>query len=194
MNGSRFRWQALPGLLVLVLIAWAVFTVAHAQGVPQLPAPGNSSNDWGRPRGDDSIPLTSGMLGPFLPTIPNLELGFLYYFGKNVRTGRFTADYVLPFRLSADSVLFGEAHAEGWGFWKKPSVSIMTPAGFRTTTSTARRRVDLSFGGGCRTMIGERALLGVNGFYDTTRLYDKWYPSGGVGLEMATILAGGRYG
>jgi hypothetical protein len=56
------------------------------------------------------------MLGNFLPRIPNLEFGFLYYFGNNVRTGRFTADYVLPLNLSPDSVLFGEAHAEGWDF------------------------------------------------------------------------------
>jgi hypothetical protein len=130
------------------------------------------------------------MLAPFLPKIPNLEVGFLYSFGKNVRTGRFTADYVLPFKLNADSVLFGEAHAEGWDFWKRPDVSITTPAGFTTTTSTANNRVDLSFGGGYRTMLGSNTFLGVNGFYDTSRLYNRWYSSGGVGLEFAATASG----
>jgi hypothetical protein len=130
------------------------------------------------------------MLTPFLPKIPNLELGFLYSFGKNVRTGRFTADYTLPYHLSPDSVLFGEAHAEGWDFWKRPDVSITTPAGFTTTTSSANNRVDLSFGGGYRTMLGSNTFLGVNGFYDTSRLYNKWYSSGGVGLEMAANVGG----
>jgi hypothetical protein len=130
------------------------------------------------------------MLAPFLPRIPNLELGFLYSFGSNVSTGRFTADYLLPFRLSADSVLFGEAHAEGWGFWKTPTVSITTPAGITTTTSTSSNRVDLSLGGGYRTMLGANSLLGVNGFYDASRLYNDWYSSGGVGWNTLQILPG----
>jgi hypothetical protein len=177
-------------LYLFLLFTCAVFTVADAQGLPQLPNQSNPSNDCGCPRGDDAIPVSSGMLTPFLPKIPNLELGFLYSFGNNVRTGRFTADYLLPFRLSADSVLFGEAHAEGWDFWKKPSVSMTAPEGFTTTTSTTNNRVDLSFGGGYRTMLGGGTLLGVNGFYDTSRLFNKWYPSGGVGLEMAANIAG----
>ena len=67
---------------------------------------------------------------------------------------------------------------------------ITTPAGFTTTTSTANNRVDLSFGGGYRTMLGAGTLLGVNGFYDTSRLFNKWYSSGGVGLEMAATVGG----
>lgn len=130
------------------------------------------------------------MLTPFLPKIANLELGFLYSFGKNARTGRFTADYVLPFRLNYDSAVFGEAHAEGWDFWKRPDVSIATPAGLTSATSTSCNRVDLSLGGGYRTMLGEGTFLGVNGFYDTSRLYNKWYSSGGVGLEMAATVGG----
>jgi len=130
------------------------------------------------------------MLSPFLPRIPNLELGFLYYFGNRVSTGRFTADYVLPFRLNCDSVLFGEAHAEGSDFWKRSTVSVAAAPGFTITTSSTSNRVDLSFGGGYRTMLGENTLLGVNGFYDSSRLFNKWYSSGGVGLEMAANVAG----
>jgi hypothetical protein len=187
---SRSFGRVMLVLYLFLLFTCAVFTVATAQGLPESLSPATPPNDCGCPRGDNAIPVSSGMLTPFLPKIPNLELGFLHSFGNNVRTGRFTADYLLPFRLSADSVLFGEAHAEGWDFWKKPNVSITTPAGFTITTSTANNRVDLSFGGGYRTMLGGGTLLGVNGFYDTSRLFNKWYPSGGVGLEMAANIAG----
>lgn len=111
-------------LPLFLLFACALFTVADAQGVPEFPDRRNPSNDCGCSRGDDGITVSSGMLSPFLPKIPNLELGYQYYFGNNVRTGRFTADYVLPFRLSCDSVLFGEAHAEGWDFWKSQTRSL----------------------------------------------------------------------
>jgi hypothetical protein len=87
-------------------------------------------------------------------------------------------------------VLFGEAHAEGWGFWKKPSVSVAAAPGFTVTTSDTSNRVDLSFGGGYRTMLGPNTFFGVNGFYDTSHLFNKWYSSGGVGLEMAANVAG----
>jgi hypothetical protein len=169
---------------VFMLVGFVGFS--GAQVLSQPPLLSDPSNDCGCSRVNDGIPVSSGMLSPFPPKIPNLDLGFLYYFGRNVSTGRFTADYTLPFRLSADSALFGEAHAEGWDSWKRPSVSIATPAGFTTTTSTANNRIDLSFGGGyCTMILGRNALLGVNGFYDTSRLSNKWYLSGGVRLEMA---------
>jgi hypothetical protein len=190
MTGLRCSGRFLLVLPLLILLVCALSTVAVAQGLPESLGPGNPSNDCGCPRGDNAIPVSSGMLSPFLPKIPNLELGFLYSFGKNVRTGRFTADYLLPFRLNPDSVLFGEAHAEGWDFWKKPSVSLATAPGFTTTTSESNNRVDLSFGGGYRTMLGVGTLVGVNGFYDASRLFNKWYSSGGVGLEMAATVGG----
>ncbi len=174
----------------LLLFACALTTFAGAQGLPQFPGQGDPLNDCGCSRGDDGIPVSSGMLSPFLPRIPNLELGFLYYFGNRVNTGRFTADYVLPFRLGCDSVLFGEAHAEGWDFWKRSTVSVAAAPGFTVTTSDTNNRVDLSFGGGYRTMLGANTLLGVNGFYDTSHLFNKWYSSGGVGLEYAANIAG----
>jgi len=130
------------------------------------------------------------MLTPFLPKIPNLDFGFLYSFGKNVRTGRFTVDYTLPYHLNADSVLFGEAHAEGWDFWKRPRVEAGAAPGFTTTTSIADNRIDISFGGGYRTMLGANTFFGVNGFYDTSRVYNRWYSSGSAGLEYAAKLAG----
>ncbi len=182
MHKFRSCRRILLALPLPLLFICALFTFVDAQGLPEFPGQGTPPSDCGCSRGDDALPVSSGMLAPFLPKIPNLELGFLYSFGNNVRTGRFTADYLLPFRLNSDSVLFGEAHAEGWGFWKDPGVT--------GTTSAASTRIDLSFGGGFRTMLGANTFLGVNGFYDTSRLFDTWYSSGGVGLEFAANLAG----
>ncbi len=62
--------------------------------------------------------LSEGMLRGILPLIPNLQFGYLYDFGNNrVSSGRFTADYLLPFSLSPGSMIFGEAHTEFQDFW-----------------------------------------------------------------------------
>ncbi len=129
------------------------------------------------PAVSDTIPLTGDMLGSYLPRIPNLEFGFLYNFGKHFRSSRFSADYVLPMNPGKRSVLFGEAHGEFLGFWKNHS-------------NASDARTDISFGGGYRTMWNDGLLLGVNGFYDTSRIFDKWYSSGGVGAEMAATVDG----
>jgi len=117
--------------------------------------------------------MLRGILGP----IPNLQVGYLYSFGPSVSSGRLTLDYLLPVNLSADSTIFGEAHSEFQNFWK-------------TFTGSANHRVDLSFGAGYRRILGKHTLLGINGFYDTTRLGGIWYSSGSLGLEMAAILPG----
>jgi hypothetical protein len=208
----------LPSRCILFLGVFSILLIlsmvgpAGAQGLPPLtgrdgsfipsspgtatpmlmpaPPPGAPGGAYGAQRGSDIIPLSSGMFSGIMPRIPNLEFGFLYNFGNNVRMGRFTADYVLPFSLSCDSVLFGEAHGEWEDFWKTPTVSVTSVAGSTVTTSGSSNRVDLSFGGGYRTMLGESTLLGVNGFYDASRLFDTWYSSGGVGLEWAALIGG----
>ena len=125
------------------------------------------------------------MFGPWLPRVSNLDLGFLWSIGPNLSTGRATADYLFPIGLSNSSVLFGEAHAEFQNFWRRPNIATITGPGFVSTNSAANNRTDLSFGGGIRTIVAENTLVGVNGFYDTTKLFGQWYASGGVGLEMA---------
>ena len=122
-----------------------------------------------------SVSINNGALSEYIPTIPNLELGFQYFFGDRVRSGQANADYLLPYNLSPNSVIFGEAHGNWWNFINKP------PGG-------ASSRIDLSFGGGYRHMLSNQLLLGVNGFYDTSRLFDKWYSSGSVGLELAANI------
>lgn len=69
------------------------------------------------PRGSDSIPISSGMFQGLLPTIPNLQLGYIYNFGQYVRAGRASVDYLLPINLSPATTVYGETHAEFQSFW-----------------------------------------------------------------------------
>jgi hypothetical protein len=139
----------------------------------------------GFPRGSDSLYVSDGVLRGILPLIPNLQFGYLYDFGNNrVNTGRFTADYLLPFTLSADSEVFGEAHTEFQDFWN----TLKSVFASGTTNSTFNNRVDMSFGGGFRAFPNHYTLLGINGFYDTSRLGENWYSSGGLGMEMAALI------
>jgi hypothetical protein len=39
-------------------------------------------------------------------------------------------------------------------------------------------------------MLGDNTFLGANAFYDSSRIFNKWYSSGGIGLEMAAMIAG----
>jgi len=126
--------------------------------------------------GSGSLYVSEGMLRGILPLIPNLQFGYLYDFGNSiVSSGRFTADYLAPLRLSGSSVIFGEAHTEFQSFWKTPGIN---------------NRVDVSLGGGFRRLLKGHTLLGVSGFYDASRLGGTWYSSGGVGLEMAALVSG----
>jgi len=181
--------------IVAILLPCVLVNVAGAQGIQQSTysapsllkgsstggldlAPSNplglpgSSSPWGP--GASALCVSDRMLRGILPLIPNLQFGYLYDFGNNrVSQGRFNADYLLPFSLSADSMIFGEAHTEFQDFWKTTSFS---------------NRVDMSFGGGYRTLVRRNTLLGVNGFYDTSRLGGTWYSSGGVGFEVAALI------
>jgi Inverse autotransporter, beta-domain len=183
-------WRISSFLFLFIFIFCVLFTNAQAQDLRTVGWTGHPYYLSGHSPESDMVPLSSGMFDSFLPKIPNLQVGFLYCFGNKVRTGRFTADYVLPFNLGCDSVLFGEAHAEALDFWKRSSASVAAAPGFTVTTSDTSNRVDLSFGGGYRRMLCANALLGVNGFYDTSHLFNKWYSSGGIGLEMAANIAG----
>jgi hypothetical protein len=189
------------GMLFLFVSALLIIPVcsggAGAQGLQQSPygaanmlrggmspynSVGSSGSMMGLPKESDSLYLGDGMLRGILPLIPNLQFGYLYDFGNNrVRGGRFTADYLAPLGLSADAVIFGEAHAEFENF-RKTLTSAPTESGFNN-------RVDMSFGGGFRKFLRRDTLLGVNAFYDTARLGGAWYSSGSVGFEMAALLA-----
>ncbi|MGB6066867.1 MAG: hypothetical protein WBG50_18850 [Desulfomonilaceae bacterium] len=193
--------------VLFVLLILVLATSVGAQGLQQSPysapnvvrggppgggldlAPSNPlglpGSTMGLPGGSESLYVSDGMLRGILPLTPNLQFGYLYDFGNNrVSTGRFTADYLLPVSVSPNSELFGEAHTEFDDFWKTLK-SVFTHG---TTYSAFNNRVDMSFGGGFRTFLRRDKLLGVNGFYDTSRLAGTWYSSGGLGFEMAALM------
>jgi hypothetical protein len=201
--------------LLTSLFVCCFAALAEAQGIQQSPysAPNTvssgpfggldlaPSNPFGQPAGlapagPQPLYVSDGMLRGLMPLIPNLQFGYLYNFGSNrISTGRFTADYLLPISLNARTELFGEAHSEFEDFWNTLTSPFLHPTtttvGNRTVTtyySGFNNRVDLSFGGGFRTFPTHDILLGVNGFYDTSRLGSTWYSSGGLGFEMAAIV------
>ena len=188
------------------LLMFFVTSLSGAQGLPQSPYSAPSmmrggldlapTNPWGMPgsqggsaQGSNSIYLNSGMFSDILPLVPNLEIGYLYNFGKNTRTGRLSVDYVLPVGVAQDSAAFGEAHGEFTNFWK----TILGLFGSRhriTGLSSFNERSDLSIGGGYRKIFSDNLMLGVNGFYDTSELGGRWYGSAGIGFEMAALGPG----
>jgi hypothetical protein len=193
--GVASVWRVLFAGILAIFLPCVLFSASGAQGIQQSPysspsllrgssggeldlapsnplaSPGSSVLGAG---GSSSLYVSDGMLRSILPLIPNLQFGYLYDYGNDrVRQGRFTADYLLPFSLSPHSMIFGEAHTEFQDFWKTTSIN---------------NRVDMSFGGGYRTIVKRDTLVGVNGFYDTSRLNGTWYSSGGVGLETVALV------
>ncbi len=184
--------RALP-IFFLLLMA----NIAGAQGVPARGgldlAPTNPfgmpGTTAGLPQGSNSLYLNSGMFKDILPLKGNLEFGYLYQFNENISTSRFTIDGLLPARAGHDGAAFGEVHGEFVNFGNTLR-SLIT---FGNTTTRQRGfsdRIDFSLGGGYRKIFAESLLLGVNGFYDASRLGTQWYGSPAVGVEMAVLGAG----
>ena len=167
----------------LVLLA-VVFSnsAADSQGVksaliadsaPSKPylLPGTSGPQFGG--SSETVPFSSGMVRNWLPIIPNLQFGFNYLFGRNLTQSWWTADYVLPVNLTTSDIVFGEAHVD--------SANSASTGGFpflnnfwRQGAAGLQNRIDLSFGLGYRKLFGNTALVGVYGFYDSTRLTGSW--------------------
>lgn len=194
MGSNRSLLCRAGAVLVCMLVGlWA--GIAAAQGVMAPPAaavsapsPFMGASPLQPPAGlygSDAVSVNSGMFGDLMPAIPNLEFGYTFSFGSQVRQGRVWGDYVLPINVGARSVVFGEAHGEFENFWKQPRIEVVQPAGFTTTTYSHDNRTDLSFGGGYRTIFANRVMVGGNAFYDSSRLFNRWYSSGGFGLEFA---------
>jgi len=138
----------------------------------------------------DAISLSSGMFRDWLPSIPNLQLGFNYFFGNNLRQSIWSADYVLPVNVTYRDTVFGEAHVSSLNY--KSTTWVPFLANFWSLTSPgADSRTDLALGVGYRRMVTDDAMLGLNTFYDATRLFGTWHSSGSVGLEIAANGPGG---
>lgn len=187
----RFSRVHIVGLMILALWS-ACATTAAAQGTQ--PALGDAtfsfpgfnhtpSNPLALPRGgsgpaeSSSLFLNERLLQGIVQTPPHFRFGYLYDGGNKFSAGRLTLDGFMPVGLSKRTRLFGEAHGSFQDFW-------------RTIGGQANNRVDLSFGGGVRQILGDTRYVGLNAFYDTTRLGGTWYSSGGFGLELWGNLAG----
>ncbi len=129
------------------------------------------------------------MFGNWSAIIPNLELGLTYSFGTNLRQSHWHADYTLPVKTGSSGVVSVEFHADlenisatSWllalnNFWQHEDPGLQD-------------RIDLSIGGGYRNLFNDRLLLGVNVFFDSTRLTGSWRYSGGLGFEVASFGPG----
>lgn len=178
---------------LMVLALWSVsLTTGWAQGTQPVLGdatslfPGLSrtaSNPLSFPRGgsggaeSSSFLFNQSLFQGIVQTPPNFRFGYLYYGGNKFSAGRTTLDGFLPVGLSKRTRLFGEGHASFQDFW-------------RTIGGQSNNRVDMSFGGGVRQILGDTKYVGLNAFYDTTRLAGTWYSSGGFGLEMWGNLSG----
>jgi len=199
---SRLSFSAIMAVLLIPIIVG----VASSQGLPQSPYSAPSvvrggldlapSNPTAMPRTTagpirevGSILVTPQMFPGIFPAIPNLQVGYQHYFGKSVSTGRLTLDYLLPVSLGSDSVFFGESHAQFTDFWKTIE-RWLSSDGTNMNYRGVKERLDLSFGGGVRKIFWGNTLVGFNGFYDATRLGNRWYKSGSAGLEFAALLPG----
>ena len=205
MGGSS--WSGSVRCVLVLLVVLALTGLVYAQGIQTSPysnpsllrglpgtggtnlAPPSPFGTPGSTAGSSTIPISSGMFQGILPPIPNLQFGYLYQFGNNVSAGRGTVDYLLPYSLNKNSVFFGEAHSEFQNLWNTLS-STFTSGTTTTTNGGFNNRVDVSLGGGARTILNKNTLLGMNGFYDTSRLGGTWYSSGSLGLQMAALLGG----
>ncbi len=159
-------------------------TLSSPTNVPSNPL-GLPGSSYAGPRGEDNVSLSSGLFRDLFPKIPNLEFGFNYMFGSNLRQSRWSIDYLIPMGFGPDATLFAEAHGES--VISKSSTWVPFLNNFWQLTAPGdQSRLDLSFGIGYRRIFAQDLLLGVNAFYDTTRLYGpSWRSSGGYGLEMA---------
>lgn len=103
---------------------------------------------------------------------PTLAGGAAYRSAGQERSGRFMMDFVLPARVGSSSVLFFESRAE----YRDPLFRI---------ADSPERRFDLGMGVGWRKVWDDRVMIGINGFWDTSRMYGDWYSSPGFGFEFA---------
>jgi hypothetical protein len=129
------------------------------------------------PRSSENISISSGMFQGLLPEIPNLQLGYNYTFGPQLRAGTASVDYLLPFKIDADTTIYGEAHGEF------QTLSINQPGSPNNST-------ELCFGGGYRRMLSKHTMVGLHSFFNTAKLYGGWYPSGSTGVEFASMISG----
>lgn len=191
---SFLRWT------VCVVVAALWWSSAAAQVGPALSGGGAAASlpysQWSIPRataedpalgasGTTPVLLSSRMFSQFMPRVSNLDIGFVYSFANTLRLSRWTVDYVLPVRLGQNDVVFGEVHGESMFFGATPSAVPFIDNFWQQKPPGGHKRTDVSLGFGYRKMFGDDLFMGVNAFWDSTRLFGSWRSSGGVGVEFA---------
>ncbi len=147
-----------------------------------IPAPGTAPASG--IRGSETVVLSSRMLGSIGSLIPNLEFGYNYTNAGGLRQSLWTGDYRLPLSIGSSSTIFGEAHAEYLNLTSTVGVPFLSNF-WSQSPPGGTNRLDLSIGAGYRKLLSDDLLVGVNAFYDSTRLFGSWRSAGSVGLEMA---------
>ncbi len=132
-------------------------------------------NPYQQGRSPDSVPFSNSLLQGVLPQIPNLQWGYIWTFG-NQPQGRLILDYTLPVKMDKD-VAFCEVHSRFEDLIK-------------TLRGNPLPNVQVLLGGGYRKRLTRDFMIGANGFYNTTRLYGRWYSSGILGLETCVLMPG----
>ncbi len=188
------------GVAILIIVAFCCLAgMAFAQNVERpshatpkatsFDAPGSvsmgsaDSADQSSP-GSEAIAISDTWFGNWKPRIPNLEFGFSYLFGQNVRQSRWFIDYLLPVALQGNDTVFGEIHAESQNSNSNVGVPFLNNF-WNQTPPGGINRLDLSLGAGYRKLFRRDLLLGANAFLDRTRLFGTWRSSVGFGIEMA---------
>jgi len=161
--------------------------ISHLSQEPLLSRPSNPLGEAGSSSpyagGSSAVPISSDMFRGLIPKIPHLDIGYFDLLADNFRETRWTVDYLLPVALGTDDMLFSEFHADSSSYNSRTWVPFLDNF-WQQTPPEGNTRTDLAVGIGYRKMFGGGLLLGVNTFYDATRLFGNWRSSGSVGLEM----------
>ncbi len=131
--------------------------------------PGTSSPGAGT---DQTPYISSGMFAGILPSIPNLQVGFLCSLALAGSHGYLTMDYTKPVKINGRDVIFGEVHSR-----------VEDPP--KTLSGSASPYICVLTGGGYRKRFTDQIMAGINGFYDTARLQGEWYNAAVFGGEIA---------
>lgn len=123
----------------------------------------------------DSVSLSNSLLQGILPEIPRLKWGYLWTFG-NQRQGRLVLDYMLPIAIGRD-IVFGEFHGRFEDFIK-------------AIRGNRDPNLQILLGGGYRKRVTDDFMVGVNGFWNSRRVFGQWRSAGILGLEMCTVMPG----
>ncbi len=151
------------------LLCLAASHSAFAQGLApsaQFNSPFSFPRLGGGGYKSDLITISDSMFPVTFNTLSHLKAGFDYSFGKRVRRGRATLDYLLPMDIFPATTIFGQFYSEFQDFWQSPRTKIvLAPAigvgGLANVPIPSQQRYELSVGGGIRRTVTSNSILGL---------------------------------